>query len=486
MSVEVRAPRHHSADLELLNLLTAPAPAKSHYRRREAPIDPLLLVAAISASPHVTRHHYHHDIAGGIAEQAFDALAPKPHVVEIAPSRSRYVSKQGPRSQRLKDTAASEREGDKENDRGLLQCSANLPPRRARAPSTVQQHLQEHTQPSIVAQVAIPTPTSFPATQPHSRSPPDPVDPITVQCMARTRIPTPYGHAFLHLYKNNKDDKEHLAIVADHTQLTAQTSSQSPHFIRSKSLDAKWSPEETEMERLIRGAYVGRLSPSTQVPSDSPTTTSAPAVSSSNHSLPLVRIHSECFTGETIGSMRCDCGEQLDEALRLISLPASASSPGRGAVIYLRQEGRGIGLLSKIRAYNLQDMGHDTVQANLLLGHGADERRYDIAGAILKDLGLDRGLELLTNNPDKVASLEAEGIQVLRRREMVPRSWRQRTVAAAHAGTIGSEEKAIEERVAGATLIGGNTTHGPELDRYLRTKVERMGHMLELPSLEMD
>jgi GTP cyclohydrolase II len=172
--------------------------------------------------------------------------------------------------------------------------------------------------------------------------------------------------------------------------------------------------------------------------------------------------------------MRCDCGEQLDEALRLISSPPSSSFPGRGAVIYLRQEGRGIGLLSKIRAYNLQDMGHDTVQANLLLGHGADERRYDIAAAIMRDLGLE-GVELLTNNPDKVKSLEKEGIKVVKRRAMVPRSWQQQHHDHEHSGEEG------HGRISGATLIGGGAARGPELEKYLRTKIERMGHMLDVP-----
>jgi len=178
--------------------------------------------------------------------------------------------------------------------------------------------------------------------------------------------------------------------------------------------------------------------------------------------------------------MRCDCGEQLDEALRLISSPPSSTSPGRGAVIYLRQEGRGIGLLSKIRAYNLQDMGHDTVQANLLLGHEADERRYDIAAAIMRDLGLDQGVELLTNNPDKVKSLGAEGINIVKRRGMVPRSWQQ-----PHSHSHEHNAVDVDAKSPGATLIGGGAAHGPELEKYLRTKVERMGHMLELPTADM-
>ena len=119
----------------------------------------------------------------------------------------------------------------------------------------------------------------------------------------------------------------------------------------------------------------------------------------------LVRVHSECFTGEVLGSLRCDCGEQLDSALRLIA------REGAGIVVYLRQEGRGIGLLQKMKAYNLQDQGHDTVDANLLLGHEADERDYSLAACILKDLQV-KSVRLMTNNPSKIEALEAEGICV--------------------------------------------------------------------------
>lgn len=122
----------------------------------------------------------------------------------------------------------------------------------------------------------------------------------------------------------------------------------------------------------------------------------------------LVRVHSECFTGDVLGSLRCDCGEQLDRALAMIA------KEGRGVVIYLRQEGRGIGLEQKLRAYNLQDQGFDTVDANIMLGHGADERRYWLAAAILQDLGI-RSIKLITNNPAKIRALVAEGVQVASR-----------------------------------------------------------------------
>jgi len=150
----------------------------------------------------------------------------------------------------------------------------------------------------------------------------------------------------------------------------------------------------------------------------------------------LVRVHSECLTGDIFGSRRCDCGEQLDRALQFIA------EEGRGVLVYLRQEGRGIGLLQKIHAYNLQDDGHDTVDANLMLGHGADERSYALASCILKDLGI-KSVRLMTNNPDKISALEADGIKVNDRVELP-------------------------------------TTVHPENSQYLSTKAKRMNHMLRV------
>lgn len=127
----------------------------------------------------------------------------------------------------------------------------------------------------------------------------------------------------------------------------------------------------------------------------------------------MVRIHSECFTGDIFGSYRCDCGPQLHAALDMIE------KSGSGVIVYMRQEGRGIGLLNKLRAYKLQEEGRDTHQANLDLGFKADAREYHLAIQILEDLGIE-SIELLTNNPDKVSAIEKSGIKVTKRIPLEP------------------------------------------------------------------
>ncbi len=126
----------------------------------------------------------------------------------------------------------------------------------------------------------------------------------------------------------------------------------------------------------------------------------------------LLRVHSECLTGDAFGSLRCDCGPQLDAAISMIQ------EVGWGCILYLRQEGRGIGLHAKIQAYNLQDKGADTVEANLLLGHPADARDYGVASEILNLIGID-SVCLLTNNPDKIGQLVSYGINVEERMPLV-------------------------------------------------------------------
>ncbi len=156
----------------------------------------------------------------------------------------------------------------------------------------------------------------------------------------------------------------------------------------------------------------------------------------SEESSVLVRIHSECLTGDVFHSKRCDCGPQLDKALKMIS------ERGSGVVIYMRQEGRGIGLLNKLRAYRLQENGLDTVEANEALGFPADLREYEISAQILKDLQIS-SIELLTNNPGKIAALEKNNIMIEKRVPMEP------------------------------NLLKDN-------ENYLYTKQEKLGHMLTL------
>ncbi|USZ15362.1 GTP cyclohydrolase II [Moraxella sp. FZLJ2107] len=129
---------------------------------------------------------------------------------------------------------------------------------------------------------------------------------------------------------------------------------------------------------------------------------------SAGDELPLVRIHSECLTGDAFGSLKCDCGPQLNAAMQAIQ------EHGVGAILYLRQEGRGIGLTNKIRAYALQDQGHDTLDANLLLGLPADARTYEMCEVMLHSVGVDK-LALLTNNPNKVNDLVEQGFDVVER-----------------------------------------------------------------------
>ena len=148
---------------------------------------------------------------------------------------------------------------------------------------------------------------------------------------------------------------------------------------------------------------------------------------------PLVRVHSQCLTGDVFGSIRCDCRQQLEMALSMIA------TAGAGVLVYEQQEGRGIGLMAKLQAYELQDRGYDTVEANEKLGFKADHREYELPGEILKALGV-KAVRLLSNNPDKVAALERAGVRVV---ERVP------CEIEAHS----------------------------EVENYLKTKKEKMGHL---------
>ena len=191
---------------------------------------------------------------------------------------------------------------------------------------------------------------------------------------AETDLPTRYGGMFKAIvYTNDVDDHEHIALVK------------------------------------------GRVKPDTPV---------------------LVRVHSECLTGDVFGSIRCDCGGQLQAAMKMVE------NEGQGIILYMHQEGRGIGLVNKIKAYGLQDKGMDTVEANLELGFKADLRDYGIGAQILRDLGVSK-MKLMTNNPKKIIGLDGYGLEVVERVPM--------------------EVEAVPENL-----------------KYLKTKKDKMGHMLAL------
>jgi 3,4-dihydroxy 2-butanone 4-phosphate synthase/GTP cyclohydrolase II len=194
-----------------------------------------------------------------------------------------------------------------------------------------------------------------------------------VERLVSTRLPTRHGEFILHLYCSLPDQKEHLALV------------------------------KGEIHR------------------NTPT---------------LVRVHSECLTGDVFGSSRCDCNEQLNAALRMID------EAGNGVLVYMRQEGRGIGLVNKLKAYRLQDEGLDTVEANEKLGFRADLRDYGFGAQILRDLGVGK-IRLLTNNPKKVVGLGGYGLDIIERLPLE---------------------------------MGPN----PHNERYLQTKRDKLGHLILL------
>jgi len=299
---------------------------------------------------------------------------------------------------------------------------------------------------------------------------------LKVRCEVRCRIPTKdKGEFYVHLYTNNLNNKKHLAIVAG-------------PYIYSKSLN-EIREDDTDEKRMIRGATI---KPNVTLPLKSIDNSNGisnlseinnETISVNNnkpdieHQIPLVRIHSECFTSETIFSCRCDCAEQLERAMKKIQ------EYGNGVVVYLRQEGRNIGLLNKMMAYNLQDHGYDTVEANIKLNQPVDGRNYTIAQRILEDLQIDT-IRLLTNNPDKIEQLKSLGVNVVERIPMIPSIWEnvnKQTHYICSDSTSSNYSNDLEDMIINESENESEPGKLTELEKYLQTKVESMNHDIPLP-----
>lgn len=386
----------------------------------------------------------------------------------------------------------------------------------------------------------------------------------SVECLVRARIPTEFGgscHILLYTSTPNHPENEqnhHFALVYDpkdskiHSNFHSYTLNEIKsndtflnRSIRGCSLDVDGNElfhinelDSNEKQQMINGNLESSLIDSNINKDD---------LFKNNikkHSI-LTRIHSCCFTGETIGSLRCDCAEQLHKAMHDLS-----QSDEGGIILYLKQEGRGIGILEKLKAYNLIDMGLDTMQANVALGHPADGRTYDIASSILNDLNVS-SIKLLTNNPDKIAQIRNYGIDVVERIPMIPESWQQllesslitptdssvaegndmapnlfhsssqaisldisdtntdiesslknnifdipntllTTITTSSPPSIMSSDSSViseatNSTAASPTVVSNNTNDNKhyivqDRDTYLITKIQRMGHILNIPS----
>lgn len=220
---------------------------------------------------------------------------------------------------------------------------------------------------------------------------------MSYQLITSAKLPTRHGEFDIHIFEN-EDGQEHVMLTVGLSVIDQNTGTS-----------------------RLPSAFDTVTNQSNDTPAERP--------------IPLIRIHSECLTGDAFSSLKCDCGPQLNTAMQAIQ------ETGFGAILYLRQEGRGIGLTNKIRAYALQDQGHDTLDANLMLGLPADARVYDMCGPMLAHVGID-AVRLITNNPDKVAYLTEHGINVV---ERVP------------------------------LVVGVNDMN----EEYLATKRDRMGHLLD-------